>query len=290
MPELGICFTHHGGELTPPAAAVAAEARGLDLFFVPENSHVPLERPGTPRQFDGIRRLADFHDPFITLAACAAVTRRIRLGTSVCLLTQREPAATAHTVASLDHLSDGRVIFGVAGGFIREAMENFGSPFESRWKIVRERVLAMRSVWSDARPGYRGDYVEMGPLPAPSPARQPAGPPVWIGSNSKWVPARVADYADGWLARPALYEGDPVADLRRACEARERRFDELSVALMGAPDDPGAAEACLARGYSQLIWFVGEETATAALNRLDQIAGWAGRLRADCAGGRAAAG
>ena len=158
-PSIGVCLVDHEAAQPPHELAALAERCGLDAFFVPENSHVPLERPGTIRRFDGIERLARFQDPFATLGACAAVTSRITLGTGVCLMTQRDAYLTANAAASLDHLSGGRLVLGVAGGFIRESMEEFGSPFGQRWRIVRERVEAMKKIWSEHAPVYDGAFT-----------------------------------------------------------------------------------------------------------------------------------
>ncbi|MEQ8662245.1 MAG: LLM class flavin-dependent oxidoreductase, partial [Gammaproteobacteria bacterium] len=261
---IGICLVHHGDALAPQVIAAAAEARGLDALYLPENSHVPVARPATPRRVADIERLACFYDPFVALAACAATTRHIRLGTSVCLLTQRDARATARSVASLMSLAGDRLVLGVAGGFIREAMENHGSPFATRWRVVRERVAAMRTEWAAPSAGAAGR----------------AGPPVWIGSNSARVPARVAAWADGWMTRRELYPGDALADLRAACARAGRPFESLTVALMGAPLD--ATEACRAAvsGYGELVFTVGETTRDAILRRLDAVAALALQVRA----------
>ena len=266
--SIAVCLTHHGDALPPQRAAREAEIRGIDGFYLPENSHVPVARPGTRRAFEGIERLARFYDPFVTLAACAAMTTRIRLGTGVCLLTQREPRATARVVWSLRALAGERLVLGVAGGFIREAMENHGSPFPARWRVVRERVAAMRALWAAeaAMPATRGQPG-------------PPGPPIWIGSNSRQVPARVAAYADGWMTREALYPGDAIADLRVACAEQGRDFDEITVALMAAPLDAAAASRALARGYRELVFVVADTDADAILRRLDAVAVLARRLR-----------
>ena len=280
MSRFGIILTHHDDAFPPHAVAQALEARGFDSLYVPENTHVPLDRPNTIRQFDGIERLARFYDPFTALSACAAVTERLHLGTSVSLLTQREPILTAQAIASLDHLAGGRLTIGIAGGFIAEAMEAYGSGFRARWHIVRERALAMRRIWCEERPSFSGEHVNFAPLRAPVRPYQRGGPPLMIGSNSKWVPARVADYADGWMTLRGRYPGDPLDDLKAACASAGRDFAELSVSLLDAPDDAGEAAASVARGYNELVWFSNETSRDALLGRLDRLAGLANTLRA----------
>ena len=278
--SIGVCVVSHEGEVTPHEVAAATENAGLDALFVPENSHVPLARPGTIRQFDGIERLARFHDPFVTLGACAAVTQRIRLGTGVCLMTQRDPWVTANAVASLDRIAPGRIIVGVAGGFIRESMEDFGSSFRQRWKIVRERVEAMRCVWRDTQPEYSGEFAILdGSRPGVACSRE-SGPPVWIGSNSKTVPTRVARYADGWITVHESYPGDPLSDLKRVCDEQGRDFSDLTVALLNGPDDYDGAMRMLERGYHELHYFVGGSAGDGALADLERVAVLAERLRA----------
>lgn len=263
----------------PVSIARAAEERGIDMLFIPENTHVPVQRdrewPDAEHLVDPLSRL---YDPFVALAACAAATERILLGVAVCLLTQRDPIATAKTVASLDHVAAGRLILGVAGGRIGEAMENHGAAFGDRWKIVRERTLAMQTIWREELAEYHGEFVDFTPMHSYPKPLQAGGPPVWVGSNSKWVPGRVAEYADGWIVFHGRYAGDPIADLRAACVRRERNFDELTLALMDAPLDFAAASEFIARGFRQLIFWI-KPDCTAVMAELDRIAELVQRLR-----------
>lgn len=278
--SLAICLAAHPHDDCPPRLAAAVEARGFDAFFLPENSHVPVTRRA-PDKFRGdMRLLARFYDPFVTLAACAARTSRLRLGTSVSLLTQREPLLTARAVASLDHLAGGRLVLGVAGGFVREAMAHHGSRFAERWTLVRERVAAMRAIWREPAPHYRGELVTLPPGCRAFPCAQAGGPAVWIGSNSRQVPARVATWADGWLVRPALYPGDPCADLAHACEVHGRTRADLTLALMDAPQTLREAAPALAAGYAMLVFVLREADESALLRALDRLAVLARALRA----------
>lgn len=279
-PLFGVCLLATDRSLAPTTLALAVEARGLDMLFLPENSHIPLQRakewPYAEALLDPLSRL---HDPFVALAQAAAVTERLLLGFGVCLVTHRDPINTAKAVASLDHLSDGRVIFGIAGGALDEAMRNHGTAFKQRWQIVRERTLAMKAIWRDEIAEYHGEYVNFDPMWSfPKPV-QAGGPPIWIGSNSKWVPGRVAEYADGWIVYNGRYEGDAVHDLQTACDKRGRNFEDVTLALMDAPWDAGAAGGFLAQGYSKLIFLVPPDSGNIEAD-LDRIAAVVACLKA----------
>ena len=159
------------------------------------------------------------HDPFVALAAMAAVTERIQLGTGICLVVERDPIQLAKQVASLDMISNGRVILGVGAGWNAEEMENHGVAFATRWKVVREKVLAMKTIWSEDEPEYHGDFVNFDKLWSwPKPV-QPGGPPVWLGAQSKWAFDRVADYCDGWMPIGLMGGlGDGIEALHKACD------------------------------------------------------------------------
>ena len=276
--QFGVCVLATDRGLAPTTLAREVEARGLDMLFLPENSHIPRDRnrdwPPVEGLLDPLSRL---YDPFVALSAAAAVTERLLLGFAVCLLTHRDPINTAKAVASLDLLSTGRVILGVAGGALDVAMRNHGTEFKSRWKVVRERVLAMQTIWQQEEAAYSGEFVEFGPMWCYPKPLQAAGPPIWIGSNSKWVPGRVADYADGWIVYRGRYEGDAIADLRAACAQRERAFEDLSVALMDAPWDAAEASDAVAQGYRKLIFLL--PPADDTLTALDRVASLAADVR-----------
>jgi alkanesulfonate monooxygenase SsuD/methylene tetrahydromethanopterin reductase-like flavin-dependent oxidoreductase (luciferase family) len=278
MIKFGLLLTKIERGLHPQRLACEAEASGFDSFYLPENSHVPLIRPGTKKKIDNIRRLADFYDPYVCLAACAALTKSIVLGISVSLLTQREPLVTSNAIASLDRIANGRLVVGVAGGFIREAMENFGSPFAQRWDIVRERAVKMRALWQDAEDSscFSNDNWMMGRLITPP--QQVGGPAIRIGSNSKYVPSRVADYADGWLTSYGTYEGDPVADLKKACDSRDRDFSSVTLTMMNAPDSIEELRPLIMAGYDEIVWSVGQPGKLSSIDRLNQLADLRERL------------
>ena len=279
MPRFGVCVLPTDQTLPPPDIARAVEERGLDMLFFAENSHVPVIHRKNSYHSDAlIEPFARMHDSITALAACAAVTRRIQLGTGVCLLTERDPIITAKAIATLDHIADGRVVFGIAGGWIKEAMEHHGSPFRERWRIVRERALAIRTLWRDDPAEFHGEYVDFDPLWLHPKPKQVGGPPIYIGSNSAQVPARVAEYADGWMPIYDRYAGDPLDDLRRACDAADRDFGEMTVLLFGAPLDAAVIAEFTARGCDGFVFLVPPERLAELPAALDDIAA----LRARC--------
>ena len=272
MTRFGVCLLPTDQTLPPVELARAVEERKLDMLFFAENSHVPIKHSkNTYHRPEIVEPFARMHDSITALAACAAVTERIQLGTGVCLLTERDPITTAKSIATLDHLSDGRVIFGIAGGWIKEAMEHHGTSFKERWRIVRDRALAIRTLWRDDPAEYHGEYVDFEPMWCRPKPKQAGGPPMYIGSNSDKVPARVADYADGWMPIYGRYEGDPLDDLRDACDAAARNYDEMTTLLFDAPRDIAVIEDFIGRGCEGFVFFVPPERYDDVLSVLDEI-------------------
>lgn len=281
MPRFSVCFFATDRSIAPADCAAAVEARELDGLYLPEHTHLPLSSR-SPFFANGelpepYRRTCD---PFVALAMAAAVTRRIRLGTGISLLTQHDPIVLAKTVATLDHLSGGRVTLGIGAGWNAEELANHGTPYAQRWPILRERVLAMREIWTRDVVEYHGQFVDFGPMYSfPKPV-QPGGPPFWIGSNARVALDRVAEYADGWMPIRGRAGGATVEGLRAACTHRGRRFEELTLALYYAPLEDAACRAHLAEGFHELIFALPSADADTVLPKLDEIAALARRLRA----------
>lgn len=228
---------------TPPPAelARALEDRGYESMWVPEHTHIPVERR-TP--YPGGGDLPDMYsrslDPFLALTAAAAATTRLLLATGVCLVVERDPIVTAKEVATLDLLSGGRFLFGVGGGWNREEMRHHGTDPKTRWELMRERILAMREIWTRDEAEYHGRFVDFGPIWSwPKPVQRPH-PPILIGGDGATTFDRVVEYGDGWM--PIVREGAPpfaerVAELRRRCEEAGREAVPVSAFLWGRPDE-----------------------------------------------------
>ena len=279
LTQFGVCLLPTDLGPNPVELAIASEERGLDMLFFAEGSHVPVKHTQNAySSSDAVKPFARMYDSITALAACAAVTTRIKLGTGVCLLTERDPIITAKSIASLDRISNGRVIFGVAGGFIREAIENHGSSFKHRWAVVRERALAIRTLWNNDPAEFHGKYVDFDPVWSRPKPVQAGGPPIYIGSNSAQVPTRVAAYADGWMPIYERYVGDPITDLKAACTKFEREFSALTLYLFGAPHDEAVIEDFTARGARGFVFFL-PRSATDIMRELDNIAMFTDRMR-----------
>ncbi len=234
--ELGIVSHNMDTMIRPDDLARAVEERGFGSLWFPEHTHIPASRdtpyPGggeMPAHFPYIA------DPFTSLAAAAAVTRTIGLGTGVCLLSQHDPIVLAKTIATIDRLSDGRFLFGIGAGWNAEEMENHGTPYAKRWQVVRERVEAMKCLWTEEEATFHGEFVNFDRVWSyPKPVQSPH-PPIILGTfASHWGRQRVADYGDGWLPIGAVHGDemqDHIDDLRERLvkNGREPRSVSLSV-------------------------------------------------------------
>src|ERR1700736_6855637 len=153
--------TDYGIEIGELARAL--EARGLESLFVCEHTHIPASRrPPFPGGGELPKRYAHTHDPFVGLSFAAAATKKLLLGTGICLIPQRDPIVTAKCVASLDQLSGGRFVFGIGGGWNVDEMENHGARYNTRFKLMRERILAMKALWAQEEAEYHGEMVDFG--------------------------------------------------------------------------------------------------------------------------------
>ena len=279
MAEFGVQIFPTDQTIQPIPLAKAVEERGLDSLFFPEHTHIPTART-TP--FPGGTDLPEWywrtHDPFVALTAAAAVTKTIKLGTGICLVIERDPIVLAKECASLDVISEGRLILGIGAGWNVEEMENHGASFKDRWKIVREKVLAMKAIWTQDEAEFHGDFVDFDPLWSwPKPV-QKGGPPIWMGANSKWVFDRVAEYCDGWMPIGGSGSGG-MENMAEAMAERGRDMATLDVGLFGAPLDEAQAASRLEQGFTHLVFGLPQSEPSAVLHRLDDIAGLVDKLR-----------
>jgi probable F420-dependent oxidoreductase len=262
--------------------AVLAEDRGFEALFVPEHPAIPYDRrtpypPGEPLP----REYWRIPDPFVALAYAARATTRLKLGTGICLLSEHEPITLAKTIASLDHLSGGRFLFGIGAGWLREEAELFGTDFDRRWAITADRVRAMRAIWREERPEYHGKHVNFEPIAVfPKPA-QKEGPPVLLGAGSRWARQRVAEWADGWMPNfitPARMARG-MEEIRAHCRESGRDPATVSFTAFGVPPDAETLRAYAALGTDRVIVMLPPKPEADILPILDRIT--AARIEAE---------
>jgi probable F420-dependent oxidoreductase len=228
--------------ITPTALAIALEQRGFDSLWVAEHSHIPVTRRFNVPGGELTKQYYDVMDPFVTLSAAAAVTTRLKLGTGVCLVIQRDTIQTAKSVASLDQVSKGRFLFGIGCGWNAEEMEDHGTVYETRTLKMREQIEAMKEIWSKDKPEYHGKIVDFPPMQTwPKPVQKPH-PPIIVGGAFRLAARRAIRYGDGLIPFAASAGPDGPAEfmprLRQMAEKGGRDPQSLSVTLGGAPEDP----------------------------------------------------
>jgi len=225
-------------------AAIAREAEnlGYESLFIPEHPVIPVGFKTVP---PGGGELPEHYgrwmDPFIALSVAAAVTQRIKLGTGICLLPEREPLITAKTIATLDIVSGGRVILGVGAGWLKEETEATGTQFGTRWKRLRETVEALRLLWTEPEPSYEGELVRFPALRCDPKPIQQGGPPILLGAHGPKGRERVVRTFDGWCpvaGKPETFKRD-VAELRALAKERGRNPDSLQIMAFIAPGEDG---------------------------------------------------
>ncbi len=277
-----VLFTSDRG-ITPATAARAAEERGFDTFYVPEHTHIPVRReaahPGTGDESLPDDRYARTLDPWVALATAAAVTSRIRLSTAVALPVESDPITLAKTIASLDHLSGGRVTLGAGFGWNTDELADHHVPPGKRRTVLREYVEAMRALWTQEEASYDGEFVSFGPSWAyPKPVQ--AHVPLLIGAGGgpktfDWIAA----HADGWMTTPIEQNISGKAEqLRLAWAAAGRTgIPDIHVLIAARP----TAEELLewgAAGVTELIWGVPDKSEDEVLAYLDRLADRLGLL------------
>ena len=216
------------------------ETRGFESLFVCEHTHIPVSRR-TPFPTGGElpKRYKHTHDPFVALSFAAAATRTLKLGTGICLIPQRDPIVTAKSVASLDQLSGGRFIFAMGGGWNVDEMENHGAKYETRFKLLRERALAMKALWTQEEAQFHGEFVNFDPVWLYPKPKQKPHPPLFLGGESDHTLERVVEFCDGWFPRPrgGFEPKVAVERLKKAANAAGRDPKTLSITVFAAPAD-----------------------------------------------------
>jgi len=266
---------------SPTELARALEDRGFESLWVPEHSHIPLTRKSPfPSGGDLPKKYYDVMDPFVTLAAAAAATRTVKVGTGVCLVVQRDPIQTAKQVASLDQVSGGRFLFGIGGGWNAEEMADHGTDFTSRFELMRERVEAMKAIWTKSKPEYKGTFVNFPEMMTwPKPVQKPH-PPVIVGGAFPHGARRAIAYGDGWMphARRPAY-GDVLGllpEFHRMAKEAGRDPATISLTIFGVAEDADLVQRYRDAGATRAVVNVPPAGADEVLPILDR---WASLMR-----------
>ncbi|MFN8545718.1 MAG: LLM class F420-dependent oxidoreductase [Candidatus Binatia bacterium] len=273
--RLGVTIFQTDQVMGPAEVAREAEARGFHSFFVPEHTHIPTSRrtpapTGEPELPEEYKRTLD---PFVALAAAASVTSRIRLGTGIALVAQRDPIVMAKEVATLDLLSHGRAVLGVGFGWNREEAEDHGVDFPRRRAQGREHVLAMEALWANERAGFAGEFVRFEESWSwPKPVQQPRPPVLLGGVAGPTLFRHIAEYGDGWIPVGGAGVAEALPALRRAMEAVGRDPAALQVVVFGTFPKPGKLEHYAALGVTEVVLRLPSGPAAAVRPVLDDYA------------------
>jgi probable F420-dependent oxidoreductase len=262
--------------IRPDQLARELESRGFESLWLPEHTHIPASRRSPwPGGADLPQEYWHTYDPFAALMAAAMATTKLRVATGICLIVERDPITTAKEVASLDMLSNGRFIFGIGGGWNAEEMENHGTDFKKRWKVLRERVLAMKEIWTQEEAEFHGEFVNFDKIWSyPKPVQKPH-PPILMGGDGPTTFDRVLEFCDGWI--PIGVRSPNIAakivDLRRRAEAAGRDPQSVSVSVFGAKPDRAAIDELANAGVERVIFGLPSAGGDAILPKLDEYAG-----------------
>ena len=260
----------------PPAElGLLLEERGFESLWVPEHTHIPLSRQ---RAYPGggglIRAYYDIMDPFLALNAAATATKRLKVGTGIALVPQRDPIVTAKMVSTIDQLSQGRFLFGVGNGWNQEEVENHGTVFADRHQVARERIEAMKTIWAEESPEYHGSFVNFAAMQQwPKPYQRPH-PPIIVGGAFPHAARRAIRYGDGWIPRADWLEQDGMGELvgqfRRMATEAGRDPASLPISIFRVPEELDHLRYCEEVGIDRVVFTLPAEGREGLLPIIDR--------------------
>jgi probable F420-dependent oxidoreductase len=279
--DFGVSYFPTDESVEPAVLARMAEERGFESVFVTEHTHIPASRETDyPAGGELPREYWRIHDPFVALTSMAAATERIRVGTAICLLVERDPITTAKAVASLDRLSGGRMLFGIGAGWNLEEMKNHGTDPAKRFRILHERVEACKEMWANEEASYHGEFVNFDRIVCrPAPLQEPH-PPILVGGSGPKVHDRVLAYGDGWFPNRIPPDDQMIARV----EELQRRAEEagrgpIPVSLQIPPRDPAVLERYEAAGVTRTVHMLRAGDAADAASAERKLDEWTERIR-----------
>ncbi len=278
--KIGAVMFFTTDSMQPAALGRALEERGFESLWVPEHTHIPSSRKTAYPAGGGlIRPYYEIMDPFLALNTAATVTTRLKVGTGIALVIQRDPIVTAKMVSTIDRLSNGRFLFGVGNGWNQDEIENHGTVFKTRHKLARERIEAMKAIWTGDEPEYHGEFVNFDPMKQwPKPVQTPH-PPIIVGGGFPHAARRAIRYGDGWIPRDDWLERDGMGVIEQfRTMAREAGRDpaHLPISIFRVPDNLERLQLCQRIGIDRVVFSLPAEKEDKILPILDR---WAGLKR-----------
>jgi probable F420-dependent oxidoreductase len=259
--------------IAPHELAVEAEARGYESLWLPEHSHIPTSRKSPwPGGGELPKYYAESYDPFLSLAAAAVVTKKIKLGTGICLVIERDPIHLAKEVSTVDRLSGGRFLFGIGGGWNEEEMANHGTAFKTRFKLMRERIEAMKQIWTKSTASFDSEFVKFEPLMQwPKPVQKPH-PPIIVGGAFPHAARRAIAYGDGWIPIGGRSQDvlEVLPQFRQMAKDAGRDPKSLSVDIFAPPKDLDVLKRYRDAGVDRAVLMVSPKPRDAILPMLDE--------------------
>jgi probable F420-dependent oxidoreductase len=256
--KIGAVMFFTTDSMRPAPLARALEERGFESLWVPEHTHIPSALTSAyPASGGLVQAYYELMDPFLALNEAAAATSALKVGTGIALVVQRDPIVTAKMVSTIDQLSSGRFLFGVGNGWNQEEIENHGTAFKSRHKLARERVEAMKTIWTEDEPEYHGEFVDFGKMKQwPKPFQKPH-PPIIVGGAFPHAARRAIRYGDGWIPRDDWLEKDGMGVIdafRKMAEDAGRDPATLPITTFRVPDNLERLRLCREIGIDRVVF------------------------------------
>ncbi len=275
--DYGVVMFPTDYSMTPAELAQAAEERGFESLWFPEHSHIPLSRKSPwPGGAELPKQYYDCMDPFVALATAASVTKSIKLCTGICLIIQRDVIQLAKEVATLDQLSNGRVILGIGAGWNAEEMADHGTEFKTRMSLMAERVAALKVIWTESKPEFSGKFVNFEPMMTwPKPVQKPH-PQILVGGGFPHAAKRAISYGDGWM--PIGGRGwdvlETLPQFRQMAAEAGKNPDDLPVTIFAAADDGDEIKRYQDAGITRVAFSLPSAGSDEVLPLLDQYAAY----------------
>jgi len=277
--KVGVMMFVTDYSIAPGELGRAAEERGFESLWMPEHTHIPVSRKspwgGGPVLPDNYKELLD---PFMALTAASMTTQRIKLGTGICLVVERDPIHMAKQVATIDYLSGGRFIFGIGAGWNAEEMANHGTVFETRFALMRERIEAMKTIWANDVAEYHGTHVHLEPLWCwPKPVQKPH-PPIIVGGAFPQGAKRAIAYGNGWMpiVGRSLDALAVVSAYRQLVTESGRNPDDLPLSVIGSPPEADLIKRYGDAGIDRVVCILPTARRDDSLKDLDRCAALVG--------------